>query len=80
VRVRIVSKPQETEIDGVSLASFVPGTVKDLSSTLGLWLIAQGYAVPEMRHPTEEDGPNLSVANRRRDSAADHPHRRSSDR
>jgi hypothetical protein len=49
VKVRIRAKPQEREIDGIKLDGFVPGVVKDVPSSLGSWLVAEGYAVPEMR-------------------------------
>jgi hypothetical protein len=49
VKVRIVASPQESEVDGVSLDSFTVGTVRDVSTSLGSWLVAQGYAQLEMR-------------------------------
>jgi hypothetical protein len=49
VRVRITATPVEKEVDGIPLGIFVPGTVRNVSSSLGLWLIAQGYAQAEMR-------------------------------
>lgn len=36
-------------MDGVQLEHFVPGTVRDVSVSLGTWLVAQGYAELEMR-------------------------------
>jgi hypothetical protein len=33
----------------MKLDNFVPGTVRDVSPTVASWLIAQGYAVLEMR-------------------------------
>jgi hypothetical protein len=42
--------PEESEIDGVRLDTLKAGTVREVSSTFGFWLVAQGYAVPEMRH------------------------------
>jgi len=50
VRVRITRKPLEREIDGVSLDRMVPGSIREVSSTMAAWLIAEGYGVPEMRH------------------------------
>lgn len=41
--------PTETEVDGVKLSTMIPGIVRDVPSSLGLWLIAKGYAQPEMR-------------------------------
>jgi hypothetical protein len=49
VKIRITRTPVEYEIDGVKLSTLTPGSVKDVSSTLGFWLIAQGYAWAEMR-------------------------------
>jgi hypothetical protein len=53
VKVRIKRRPQEREVDGVSLRSFYPGAVREVSPLLGAWLIAAGYADSEMRvsHP-----------------------------
>ena len=36
-------------MDGVNLDRLAPGTVRDVNSSIGSWLIAEGYAVPEMR-------------------------------
>jgi hypothetical protein len=36
-------------LDGVRLDHFVAGTVREVSPSIGSWLIAQGYAIPEMR-------------------------------
>jgi hypothetical protein len=55
VRVRITEAPQEQEIDGVKLDRMQPGTVRDVSPTVGSWLIVNGYAYPEMRRATNED-------------------------
>jgi hypothetical protein len=55
VKVRIKKKPVEREIDGVSLESLLPGAVRDLSPTLGSWLIAEEYADSEMRQSTSTD-------------------------
>jgi hypothetical protein len=55
VRVRITEAPQEAEIDGVKLDRMQPGTVRDVSPTVGSWLIVNGYAYPEMRRATGED-------------------------
>jgi len=49
VKVRIRETPHEREVDGVSLSGFLPGTVRDVSPSIGSWLIAQEYALPEMR-------------------------------
>ena len=49
VKVRIKTTPLEREMDGVSLDRLAPGTVREVSASIGSWLIAQGYALPEMR-------------------------------
>ncbi len=49
VRVRITTRPHEQEVDGIRLESFEPGMTRDVSATLGTWLIAAGYAEHEMR-------------------------------
>jgi hypothetical protein len=51
MRVRIRRVPLEREVDGVSLGSLLPGAVREFSSSIGSWLIAEGYAEPEMRAP-----------------------------
>jgi hypothetical protein len=49
MRVRITTSPLEPEVDGVRLDGFTVGTVRDVSTSLGSWLVAQGYADLEMR-------------------------------
>ena len=57
MKVRITRTPKEREVDGVSLDSFSPGMVRDVSALVGSWLIAEGYAEPEMREvPGSEFG------------------------
>lgn len=60
MRVRIRKKPTEQEMDGVNLDGFAPGTVRDVSASIGLWLVAEGYAEPEMR-TAERDGGEGSI-------------------
>jgi hypothetical protein len=55
VKVRIRKTPIEPEMDGVALDRLTPGRVCDLSSSLGSWLLAQGYAELEMRSTSGED-------------------------
>ncbi len=46
----------EREIDGVRLDRLRPGSVRELSSSLAVWLIVEGYAEPEMRRvPRDSD-------------------------
>ena len=49
VKVRIRKKPAEEELDGVRLDDMQPGSVREVSSSIGNWLIAERYAEPEMR-------------------------------
>jgi virulence-associated protein VagC len=82
VKVRIKETPREAELDGVRLDTFKPGTVRDVSPILGSWLIAERYADPEMRRQSvgdrEEDFSTVQQI-RGRDTAHDHPRRRSDD-
>jgi len=57
VKVRIIETPREKEVDGVRLDWFQRGEVRDVSPSIGSWLIAEGYAEPEMRQTsrTEHD-------------------------
>ena len=50
MKVRIKETPHVHEVDGVPLTGLVPGAVRELSSSLATWLIAEQYAEPEMRH------------------------------
>lgn len=52
VKVRIKAAPREREVDGVRLDTYEPGTIRDVSPSIGAWLIAQGYADSEMRSPS----------------------------
>jgi hypothetical protein len=69
VRVRIRLAPSEPEIDGVRLDNLVPGMVREVSASVGSWLIAQGYAVPEMR--AQRDRFSTSLNSPERATAAD---------
>jgi len=58
VKVRISKTPDLPELDGVRLDDMTPGSVREVSSSIGAWLIAERYAEPEMRadiHAHEED-------------------------
>ena len=58
VKVRISKTPEEQELDGVRLDSMRPGVVREVSPSIGAWLVAERYAVPEMRRDAkahEED-------------------------
>jgi hypothetical protein len=73
-------QPTEKELDGLSLDRFLPGCVVDVSASVGAWLIAQGYADPEMRGGDAELDFGESVRPDR--ATANHrlPRRRSTDR
>ena len=60
MKIRITHAPHEREIDGLSLQQFRPGAVKDVSSSIGSWLITEGYAEPEMRRQPPDDDHYLS--------------------
>ena len=55
VRVRITRKPTEREVDGVNLDRLAPGAVRNVSTSIASWLIAEGYAEPEMRNRSRDD-------------------------
>jgi hypothetical protein len=81
VKVRIKSVPQEREMDGVRLDHFQRDSIVEVSASIGSWLIAEGYADPEMRHdPRNDYEQEFSGIKPSRDRAHDHPHRRRTDR
>jgi hypothetical protein len=49
VKVRISKTPDEAELDGVRLDDMTPGSVREVSPSIGTWLITERYAEPEMR-------------------------------
>ena len=55
MKVRIKVAPAEREIDGLDLECFTPGSVREVSPTTAAWLIAEGYAEPEMRKVSSEE-------------------------
>ena len=77
MKVRIRKTPREEELDGIRLDSMHPGMVKEVSASVGSWLIAERYAVPEMRRTPEDDG--FTTVRDARDCASDCPRRRSTD-
>jgi hypothetical protein len=80
VKVRIRQTPRETEIDGLPLDGFRPGTVRDVSPILGAWLVAERYAEPEMRRSVGESGEDFSELKDFFTRSSDQgPHRRSND-
>ena len=49
VKVRIRKTPEIPELDGVRLDGMAPGTIREVSSSIGAWLVAEHYAELEMR-------------------------------
>ena len=80
VRVRIKTPPKEKELDGLALDCFSAGAVRDVSALVAEWLVAQGYAEPEMRRGREELDFAETVTMAPATSDDDHPRRRSTDR
>jgi hypothetical protein len=81
VKVRIKKTPDEEELDGVRLGDMRPGSVREVSPSIGAWLVTERYAEPEMRsdvHPHEDDF--LVGREPERDRVNDAPRRRRSDR
>jgi hypothetical protein len=49
VKVRICRTPELDELDGVRLDDMTPGSVREVSPSIGAWLVAERCAEPEMR-------------------------------
>lgn len=82
MKVRITATPREDEIDGVRLDNMERGTVREVSPTIGAWLVAEGYAVPEMRHADDPYDRKPLMFNGKalpRESSDDRPRRRADD-
>jgi hypothetical protein len=82
VKVRITEKPKQTDLDGVSLDHLEPGAVREFSSSVASWLIAERYAEPEMRHDIRNDlADDFSayLKEEPRPEPTDSPRRRSND-
>jgi len=77
MKVRITERPREPEVDGVHMDGLAPGMIRDVSASIGSWLIVRGYAEPEMRHTAREEIQNHSASQRVRDPH--NRHRRSTD-
>ena len=80
VKVRIRKTPAVEELDGVRLDGMKPGVVREVSPSIGAWLIAERYAEPEMRRDVRAHEEDFLVE---RDIACDRsrgPRRRSSER
>ena len=80
MKVRITEKPREQELDGVRLDKLERGAIREVSPSIGSWLITQGYADPEMRQSSNEENQDLGrFRAQARDTAHDRPRRRSTD-
>ncbi|PYR37166.1 MAG: hypothetical protein DMF93_18415 [Acidobacteria bacterium] len=60
MKIRIRKTPVETELDGVRLDQLRPGAVRDVSSGLATWLVAERYADVEMRQDVRNDAEDFS--------------------
>ena len=81
MKVRIRKTPDVSEIDGVRLDDMRPGSIREVSSSIGAWLIAERFAEPEMRSSFrmhEEDF--LYEHEPARDQLKNVPRRRSNER
>jgi hypothetical protein len=60
-------------MDGVQLGNMTAGAVREVSPSIGAWLIAEGFAVLEMRQQREQIplGSASGVANERRKQKTD---------
>ena len=80
VKVRITRTPDIEELDGIRLDDMRPGAVREVSSSIGSWLIAERYAEPEMRDSSRAYEDDFLL---RRDTASDRstgPRRRKGER
>jgi hypothetical protein len=77
VKVRIKKTPREDEVDGIRLDRLEPGTVREVSASVGSWLIAERYAEPEMRRDGGDEA--FSTVKDVRDAVSDSPRRRRTD-
>ena len=80
MKVRIRKTPPLDELDGVRLDDMEPGTVREVSPSIGAWLVVERCAEPEMRQNVrtheedflrDQDAPTPRIN--------DSPHRRSDD-
>jgi hypothetical protein len=78
VKVRIKKTPREDEVDGIRLDRLEPGTVREVSASVGSWLIAERYAEPEMRRSSGDE--EYASVKDLREQANDCPRRRRTDR
>ena len=80
MKVRIKKTPDEDELDGVRLNDMRPGVVREVSPSIGAWLVAERYAVPEMRADVKTHEDDFLVGRERApDRVTVAPRRRQSD-
>ena len=79
VKVRIKATPREHELDGVRLDRFARGDVRDVSPSIGSWLIAEGYAEAEMRQGDRPEDQEFTGVKVRRGMAHDRRRKKPSD-
>jgi hypothetical protein len=56
LRIRIIKRPSEADVDGYNVRHFEAGEVYDVGPRLADLLVIGGYGLVEMRH--SERGPN----------------------
>jgi hypothetical protein len=61
-------------MDGIRLDHLDPGTVREVSPTIGAWLMAEGYGVLEMRNPAHKDQRSPSHTNKQFSGFKDRRH------
>lgn len=60
MKVRIKETPREPELDGIRLDHLHRGEVREVSPSIGSWLITEGYAEPEMRQTSRDENQEFS--------------------
>jgi hypothetical protein len=46
MRLRILARPTRREVEGIPLDHFIVGRIYDVSTTLGNYLLSEGWAKP----------------------------------
>ena len=81
VKVRITKTPDQEELDGVRLDNMRPGAVREVSSSIGSWLITERCAEPEMRRDCRAHEEEFLIGgDSTPDDVSGTPRRRSNDR
>ncbi len=63
-------------MDGIQLDKLTPGSVREVSSSIGSWLMAEGYAQLEMRQEELSDESRQTRLKERSHAASDRRHNR----